>query len=87
MFLDSLAGVVAEAVGDWFQHRKGSHIGLSLRSIGATRFEWNLDVVSSFLGSGLDGRATGESDQVGERDFLAAFLRSVEVLLDGFELR
>ena len=62
------------------------YVGLLLRGVGATGFEGNLDVVAGFLRGRLDGRITGKNDEVGERDFLAAFLRGVEVFLNGFEL-
>jgi hypothetical protein len=43
--------------------------------------------VACGLGGGFDGGAAGQHDQVGQRDFLAACLRGVEVLLDAFEHR
>ena len=86
MFFGSFARVVAEAVGDRLENGERCGVGLLLRGVGAAGFEGNLDVVARFFRRGLDGCAAGENDEVGERDFLAAFLRTVEVFLNGLEL-
>ena len=60
-------------------------VGLLLRRVHAARREGNLHVVPCVLRGLLDCGAAAQNDQVGKRDFLAAGLRSVELLLDRFE--
>ena len=67
--------VIAEAVGDRFEHFEGFHIGLLLRGVHAARREGNRHLVPGVLRRLLDARATGQHDQVGQRDLLAAGLR------------
>src|SRR5439155_19620301 len=74
--------VVAEAIRDRFEHGEGVRIGLLRRGIHASRREGNRHGVTGILRRLLDARATGQNDQVGERDFLAAGLRAVELALD-----
>ena len=82
---ESFLLVVAEAVSHWLQNSKGIDIGLLLRGIHTAGSEWHSQRVACILGSLFDARATGEDDEVGERDFLAAGLDSVEFSLDAFE--
>ena len=70
----ALAEVVAEAVGDRLERGEGLHVRLLLRRVRAARREGDLDVEAGVLGGLLDARGTGEDDQVGERDPLAAGL-------------
>ena len=77
--------VIAEAVGDRFEHGEGFHIGLLLRGVHASRREGNRDLVTGILRGLLDACATGQHDQVGQRDLLAAGLRAVERALDAFQ--
>ena len=81
----SRAEVVAEPVEARFEHGERLHVGLLLRGVRAPRCEWDRDVVSGILCGLLDGRASAENDQVGERDLFSAGLRAVEVLLDLLE--
>ena len=80
------AEIVAETISQRFERRKGFNVGLLLRRVHTSRRERDLHVVASRLRSLFDGGATSEHNQGGERDFLAARLRSVELLLDGFKL-
>ena len=68
--------VIAEAVGDGFEHGEGFHIGLLLRRVHASRREGNRDLVTGILRRLLDACASGQHDQVGQRDLLAAGLRA-----------
>ena len=77
--------VVAETVGDRFEHFERFDIGLLLRGVHAARREGNRDVVAGVLRGLLDAGATGQHDQVGERDLLAAGCGAVERALDAFE--
>ena len=77
------ANEVAESVGPQFEHLERLRIGLLLRGIGATGRERHRDAVAGVLGSLLHSGGSGEHDQVGQRDLLAA--RAVEVLLDLLE--
>src|SRR5579862_10061543 len=66
------------------------HIGLLLRSVGASGREGNFDVVPGLFRSFFDGDIATENDQVSERNLLALVaigLRLVELLLNRFELR
>ena len=60
--------VVAEPVGRRLEHRERVDVGLLLRRIGAARGERHGDVVPGVLRRLLDGRASTQHDQVGERD-------------------
>ena len=80
--LMALLDVIAESVSGGFQNGEGTHVGLFLRGIHAPRREGNLHRVATFLRSRLDGRTTSENDQIGERDFLSAGRRRIELLLD-----
>jgi hypothetical protein len=60
--------VVAEAVGDGFEHGEGNDVGLFLRGIGAAGGEGHRDGMAARLGGLLDRGAAAEHDQVGERD-------------------
>jgi hypothetical protein len=79
--------VVAEAVGQRFQDRKGLNIGHALVCIHPARAKWNRDVCSSLLGGLLDGRTSPENDQVSDRNPLAVGSPLCEFLLDPFEYR
>ena len=74
-----LLEVVAEAVGHRFEDGERLDIGLLLRGIRASRRERHRHGVAGVLRRLLDARATGQHDQVGERDLLAAGLRAVEL--------
>src|SRR5690606_6627557 len=61
-------------------------VGLILRGVHAAGGEGGRYGVAGALGGLLDGGATGEHDQIGERDSLAAgFLGAVEFALNAFE--
>src|SRR5690242_4023347 len=65
------------------------HIGLLLRSIGASWREWNFYAVPGFFRSFLDRCVAAENDQVRQRDSFSAAsigLRAVEFLLNCFQL-
>ena len=66
--------VVAEPVGGRFEHGERLHVGLLLRGVRAPRRERDRDVVPGVLRRLLDGRASAQDDQVGERDLLSAGL-------------
>ena len=66
----AVAEVVAEAVGVRLEHGERLDVGLLLRRIGAAGRERHLHVVAAVLRGLLDGRASAENDQVGERDLL-----------------
>src|ERR1700689_1714921 len=68
---------------------EGVYVGLLLRSIRASRREWNFHLVPGFFRSFLDCRIAAENDQVRQRDFLSFIpvgLRAVERLLDRLQL-
>src|SRR6185436_1310804 len=77
--------VVSEAIGDRFEDREGVRIGLLLRGVRASRREGNRHHVAGILRRLLNAGATGQNDQVGERDLLAAGLRFVELALDALQ--
>jgi hypothetical protein len=64
--------VVAETVCFRFEHGEGLHIGLLLRGIRASRREGNRHIVTGIFRRLLDTCATGQDDQVSQRDLLAA---------------
>ena len=64
--------VVAEAVRDRFEHGERLDVGLLLRGVRAAGREGDRHVVTGLLRRLLDAGATGQDDQVGERDLLAA---------------
>jgi hypothetical protein len=68
--------VVAEPVGDRLQHGEAFGVGLLLGRIGAARRERHLTSWPPACRL-LDRRAAGQHDQVGQRDLLAAGLRSL----------
>ena len=78
----ALAEVVAESVSGRFERHERVGVGLLRRCVGATRREGNRDVVPGILRRGLDGRASAEHDQVGQRH---RFARAVELGLDALE--
>src|ERR1700728_3977715 len=82
----SLAMVVAEPIGRRLEDSERTHIRLLLRRIGAPWREGHLHVVPGLLGSGLNGCAAAQNNQVGQRDLLSTGLRSVELLLDRLQL-
>ena len=51
--------IVAEAIGQGFEHGKGFDVGLLLGGVGATRREGHLDVVAAGLGRSFDGSIAG----------------------------
>src|SRR5277367_4854065 len=61
------------------------HVGLLLRSVHAPWGEGNDHSDARIFRGLLHTSATGEDDQVGQRDFLAASLRGVEVSLNFFQ--
>ena len=63
--------VVAEAVRLRLEHSEGGRIGLLLRGVHASRREGNGHLVTGIFRSLLDARATGQNDQVSQRDLLA----------------
>ena len=77
--------VIAEAVGNGFEHGEGFDIGLLLRGVHASRRERNRHFVAGILCGLLDAGATGQHDQVRQRDLLAARLGAVERALDAFQ--
>ncbi len=79
--LDIGALVIAEAIGDRFQHGKGFDIGLCLRCIAATGREGHFYAVAAFARRVFNCCATGEHDQIRKRNFFAARLRAIEFLL------
>ena len=68
--------VVAEPVADRLEHVERVHVGLLLRGVRATGRERDGDVVPGLPGRLLDGGASAQDDQVGQRDLLAAGLRA-----------
>src|SRR5207249_1015016 len=79
--------VVAETIRDRFEHGEGVRIGLLRRGVHASRREGDLHVVAGLLRGLLDACATRQDNQVGERDLLAARLRTVEFAPDALESR
>src|SRR5207344_1597666 len=77
--------VVSETVRDRLENGEGVHVGLLLRGIHASRREGYRHGVTGILRRLLDACATGQNDQVGERDLLAAGLRAVELALDALQ--
>ena len=77
--------VVTEPVCSRFEHSEGGHIGLLLRCVHAPRREGYRDLVTGVLRGLLDAGATGQNDQVGERDLLASFCRLIKRALDTSE--
>src|SRR6185436_4097300 len=77
--------VVSEAIRDRLEDGEGFRIGLRRRGIRASRREGHRHGVAAILRRLLDARATGQHDQVGQRDFLAARLSFVELVLDALQ--
>src|SRR4029077_19205939 len=72
-------------VRDRLENGERVRIGLLLRGVHASRRKGNRYRVTGILRRLLDARATGQHDQGGERDFLAAGLRTVELALDALQ--
>ena len=78
--------IIAEAVRDRLQRRERCCVGLLLRGVHASRRERHFHIHPGILRGFFHRGGTAEDDQIGERDFLVARLRVVEVLPDRFEL-
>ncbi len=72
----ALAEIVAEAVGSGLEHGEGMRVGLILRRVGASGREWNFYRVAAFFRGFFDGGVAGHHDEIGERNFFLAALRS-----------
>ena len=71
---DVLFEVVAESVGSRFEHGECLDVGLLLRCVGASGRERHGDVEAGVLRGLLDAGASGEHDQIGQRDLLAVLI-------------
>ena len=74
--------IVAEAIGQGFEHGKGFDVGLLLGGVGATRREGHLNAVAAGLGRGFDGSIASQHNQIGDGDLFAAAGLAVELLLN-----
>ncbi|MNL35489.1 hypothetical protein D3C87_1575220 [compost metagenome] len=74
--------VITEAVGNRFKVTEGVDIGLFLAGVHAPWRERHRHAMTGIFRRLFHAHATGEHDQVGQGDFLAA---TVELALDAFE--
>jgi hypothetical protein len=77
--------VVAEAVGDRFEHGEGVHIGLLLRGVRAARREGNRHVVAGLLRRLLDAAQPPSTIRSASETFLPPDCAPLNSLLDAFE--
>ena len=70
--------VIAKPIGCRLKHRKRFNVGLLLRGICATGSEGHLDFNTGILRGLLDTGASGQNNEIGQRNFFAAALRAIE---------